>query len=332
LMTRVPSRTFKKKPIPKTDGTGIVDPLQIAADDIDLSRYIGVTADANSGSAAMGELIGHIGPVYPEAWMSAIIGCKIYASAFGCTAKKSFDGSFTEIAQEAKRVTANYSTAPWYIKLKGALSFGNSLAEHQDLSVRQPHLRGVVDMVAAFLGEERLCMEIYDHPVELTAMAETFADLWLKVAQATQKLRQPWHGGYVSSWKLFAAGLLIDYQIDATSILSPDAYRDIFLPADQRIFDCFPYSLIHLHAVGLHALEQVLNTSVTAIQISLDNETGNWDKDHIILCCREIQKAGKALLIVGELSSAEIDDFLSSLEPQGLAIESWEKTIVEARP
>jgi hypothetical protein len=190
--------------------------------------------------------------------------------------------------------------------------------------VRQLHLRGVVDMLAAYLGEEHLCISLYDTPEHLACLATDFADLYLETANRGVRSRPSWQGGYVSSWGLYAPGPLLDYQIDASCLFSREMYEKHFAEFDARILSEFPYTVIHLHACGLHLIEAVLNVrGIRAIQINLDRETGSWGKERLFSVCHRVQACGKSLLLSGELDETELAELLQRLDPGGLAIFYW---------
>ena len=179
-------------------------------------------------------------------------------------------------------------------------------------------------MLAAYLGEERLCTLVYDMPRDLERLADRFADLYIGIAERDLQQRRPWKGGYVSSWGVYAPGPLLDYQIDASSLFSLETYQRHFAVFDAKVLSKFPYTLIHLHNCGLHILEAVLAMKgVHAVEISLDREAVTWKPEAILNRCRLIQEHGKALLLSGELAPAERDEFLRTLRPGGLAIFYW---------
>jgi hypothetical protein len=187
--------------------------------------------------------------------------------------------------------------------------------------VQQLHLRGVIDMLAAYLGEERLCLAVRDCPDALAVLADRFTELYTAIAHRDLARRRRWHAGYVSVWRVYAPGPLLDYQIDASNLFSPRMYRQHFLAYDRRILGAFPYSVTHLHATGLHQVDALLDLpEVRAIQINLDRETGVWDKAGMLACCQRIQAQGKSLVITGELDGAELEEFVAALDPRALAI------------
>jgi hypothetical protein len=155
-------------------------------------------------------------------------------------------------------------------------------------------------------------------------LRQAFTRLFLEVAQRDLRSRPTWQNGYVSSWNVYAPGPLLDYQVDASSLFSPQAYEEHFLDADREILGAFDYSITHLHAVGLHLLDVLLKVQeMKAIEINVDRETGVWEKDHILACCRKVQQHGRCLVVNGELSDEEAREFTGTLSPRGLAICYW---------
>ena len=314
LLARLPTREWRPRPYSLTGGREAIDPTEIQAADIDLERFVGTSAEQT------GDFIGHVGPAYPEAWMGALIGCPIYASAYGCVAKS----TGIDLATAAEEFSVEQAfNSDWALLMDRVLQRAGEIAG-DTLPVRQLHHRGVVDMLAAFLGEEALCRAVYDAPDDVRALAGKFAQLNVRAARRGLERRRPWHGGYASVWSLFAPGPHFDYQMDASSLFSPKVYGELFLKHDRAVVKEFEYSLMHLHGCGLHQLDNVLALDeLSAVQINLDRETGACDKQLILSCCRRVQEAGKSLLIVGDLTDDELDELVASLDPRGLAIFSY---------
>lgn len=161
-------------------------------------------------------------------------------------------------------------------------------------------------------------------------LAQRMTDLHMAVARWEQMRRPLWQDGVVSCWKLFAPGPVLDYQIDASSLFSAATYREHFSRFDRRALEAFPFTLIHLHSVGLQHLETVCELEVlNTIEISLDREAIPWDLPAMLSHFRHIQESGKSLLISGELSAKDYQVFVEKLNPAGLAIEYWEKSMTQ---
>ena len=315
IVAELPARTWQRKPYPLSDGSYAVEPREIRPSDMDIDKLLGL--DQGLPGLTVGDCIRTVTTVYSVSWMESLLGCPLYASAYSCSSKP-----VVRSAAEGLRVfnLGNALRSPWLALMERILEREVEEAG-TELPADQLHLRGVVDMLAAYLGEEVLCTSLIDSHKALKALAEIFAELFLRVVKKSLRKRPPWRDGYVSCWGIYAPGPLIDYQIDASSIISPRLYKKHISPYDERILSEFPYSMTHLHSCGLHMIDVVLDTrGVSAIEVSLDRETGDWDKEYILDACNKIQRRGNPLLINGELNDEELDEFLNVLKPGGLAI------------
>ena len=318
LLHRINFCGFKMKPYPIKNGKYLVDPTPITASDIDIDRLLGL--DRELRNPIVGEMVNAIGPVYSEAWMESLIGCRILASAYSCTAKPCEATSNRAVAEFSIQEAIN---SDWSRVMDAVLTRAD-LASGDRIGVRQLHLRGIIDMLAAYFGEERLCLSLYDNCRALRDLAKKFTDLYIKIAQRGFAFRKRWQGGFVSSWGLFAPGQLLDYQVDASNMLSAQMYEQCILEFDEEIIEAFEYSLIHVHACGLHIVKSLLNLDhLRAIEISLDREAGRTDISTIVDVAKRIQERGKAVLIHGELNEGELATFIRHLSSNGLAIFYW---------
>jgi len=306
------------KPYPVRGGQYLVDPTPITASDIDVGRLLGL--DRQLPEPVAGEMVKALGPVYPEAWMESLMGCPILASACSCTAKP--------YAMDCERAASQFSVgaainSDWSMVMDQVLAAATSAAGDR-IGVRQLHLRGIIDMLAAYFGEERLCLSLYDNRKALRDLSQEFTDLYIKVAQRGFVLRNAWQGGFVSSWGLFAPGRLLDYQVDASNMLAAPMYEQHFLQFDKQIIDAFEYSLVHVHACGLHIIKPLLKLErLSAIEISLDRETGQTDLLAVMKAAQEIQRCHKAALIYGQLNASELAMLIQNLDTKGLAVFYW---------
>lgn len=319
LLSKIPFTGFHKKPYPVKGGRSITDPERIFPSSIDIDRLIGV--GKSKPVPFNGDMVQFAGSLYPECWMESLIGCPIYATAFSCSSKPVADASGD--ALDRFRVD-DALRSDWAGVIDELIEKLNDRAG-DDLPVRLLHFRGVIDMLAAYLGEEELCYSLYDRPEKIAVLGDRFADLYVRTTQNNINRIRPWNGGYVSAWGVLAPGPIVDYQIDASNLLSLEIYKKHFLDFDKKVIRQFPYSLMHLHACGLHILDAVLEIGeLKAVEVTLERETGVFKKEKILESCRKIQAAGKSLIINGELSGDELSEFKERLEPAGLAIFYWE--------
>ena len=318
LVGRMPTRVWKERPFPLSDGRILHDPARIHPEDIDVDRMVG--ADRERADLFLGDMVRPLLYPLPQAWMGALIGCPIHASAFGCVAKPT--GVDLEDAARAFSVD-DALNSDWAPVMDRMLDRAAEVAAGER-AVRQLHLRGIIDMFAAYFGEDRLCMAVYDAPDAIAALGDRFVEVHIATAARGRARRPLWHGGAVSLWFIHAPGPNLDYQVDASSLFSAEVYEKHFLQFDRKILATAPYNLTHLHSCGLHILDALLKLDeARAFEINLDRETGAWDKDRILYWCKRIQDAGKALLIWGELAEDEFAEFREALSPDGLAFTYW---------
>lgn len=318
LLAECPHPDWRPKPYPLAGGARVWCATRIRPRDIDVGQLL--AADRGILPLVNGDHINSTRPAYPVAWMEAVLGCPIYVTAASCSSRPAIDGGRgLSPAPDARRLRQS----PWLGVMERVLE-DEVAAAGSTHPAAQLHLRGVIDMLAAYLGEERLCLSVYDEPEELRRLAETFADLYIEIARKGLRSRPPWRGGYVSVWGVYAPGPLLDYQIDASGLFSLEAYERCFSPFDARVLSAFPFTVIHLHSCALHVVPAVLDTKgVRAVQISLDREAAAWRQEPVLEACQRIQGRGKSLLVCGELDEGELDDFLRRLDPGGLAIFYW---------
>jgi len=188
-------------------------------------------------------------------------------------------------------------------------------------------------MLAAALGESGLSLVEYEKPPEIAALASKCLETHNRVTDIALKLIPVWNGGRVSCWYVYAPGDLLDYQIDASSLFSPDMYRNQFLPFDREILKKYKYNVVHLHSCGLLHVPNLAKTDgLRAVEISLDRETGGYCFDRIVSAIKDLQKNDISIIIHGELTRDEVENYLSVSQPRGLAIFHWLPVKYDDRP
>ena len=319
VLQRVPFVKWHTKPYP-VKGRNIADPECIKPDDIDIDRFLGLGESLPKPNT--GNRINTVMPRYPQSWMSGIIGCDICASSVSCTAVGGKFGSAAEASEQFRIDEALGSE--WYALLQLCT---DALIEYagSKIAVSQMHLRGIIDMLAAYFKEDELCMAAYDYKEAIKTLAHKFAKLYITVAKNDISKRGMWKGGQAVSWGVYAPGELLSYQIDASNLFSRSMYEDIFLGFDEMIINEFEYSLCHIHYTGLHVAQSLCSIeNLGCIQINLDREAApDWSLEKVIDCCKTVQSAGKCVLINGELEQYEVNRILEELEQQGLMMIYW---------
>ena len=246
-------------------------------------------------------------------WFEAIVGCKInYSLPSGSMSGAAFLEATTDFDPMAS-LEAN----PWFRKL---IEFTEGLV---DLSrgrfpVSPPITRGPWDIVSATRGTTNFLLDMYDRPMELASLANSFADVWIAVTRRLADIVPPWHGGYVNSEGIWAPEYSLHPQSDASVSVSASMYRDLMAPADRRIAQAWRASIFHLHSAGLQVVDEVLEyLEGRALNVVLD-PTGPGLTE-LLPVLRHVQASGTPL-DVNVFSGADVQGVVGGLDANGLAI------------
>ena len=207
---------------------------------------------------------------------------------------------------------------PWWV-------FGLELAEHArtaSLGKSLPAMcaiGGVGDTLAALRGTERYLLDMLDDPVAVREAELALVDDWFEVYRVhSQILRNgdDWHAGWFPLW---APGTFYPLQCDVSYGISPDTFRECFVPALTKWAQGLDYTIHHLDGVGaFHLVEEVCRIeAIDAVQV-LPGE-GKPSPLHYLDTLRAVQRMGKRLHIT--IPSAEVRDALEVLSARGLCLE-----------
>ena len=125
-------------------------------------------------------------------WLEAILGCPIYAdrvsgSIWSTPILKSVeDGAALDIGDDN----------PWLAKL---LAFTRELVACYDGSylATLTLMRGPIDLARAVLGDEQMCLAIYDSPEAFRALLDAVSRVFIAVVEAQSAIIPPFEGGSV---------------------------------------------------------------------------------------------------------------------------------------
>jgi hypothetical protein len=207
---------------------------------------------------------------------------------------------------------------PWLNKLS---EFTRTLTDQNvgRMPLHHTLMRGPADMVSAITSHARLCLSIYDDPHRLGALLEKCVPIWEKVYKAQQDSIPSWHGGYVNAYGVWAPGICLLTQEDASVLLSVRHYQEFLLRCDQRIFELADYPVIHVHSGGLHIIDTLLEQDkLAAIQVSMDGTAKPTIPQMIPILAKIL--ACKPLVVRGPCSLQEFQLLVDSLCPAGLLI------------
>ncbi|MDP6698676.1 MAG: hypothetical protein QGH25_03440 [Candidatus Latescibacteria bacterium] len=287
--------------MPLKDGSRVAEGAFIAPEQVDPGQF---GADG-PGAAVRGDFIAGASPPH-LCWTEAIIGCPVQVVTGGPWAEP--------FAADWTRPDQLEPDERWLERLD---AFVDMLAAYAGgaYPVVQPLMRGPIDMMAAALGHEAMCVALLQEPERSDAFLARCAEIFIATAQRRLDRTPPFAGGYLSGYGIWAPGSVVRTQVDNATMLSPAVYRERVLPHDRRVIEAFDYPLIHLHSASLHIADDLFAIeALKAIQVSLDYPGGPLAAE-VLPILAEILKH-KPLIVTGPVGAAELEA-LEGLEPQG---------------
>jgi len=188
---------------------------------------------------------------------------------------------------------------------------------------------GCGDTLAALRGTDRLLYDVMDRPEQLRAADGHLMDLWMKLYDRFYGIIHDAADGSTCWFGLWAPGKFYAAQNDFSYMISPAAFRDLFLPTLEKQTAFLDYAVYHVDGVGAFAHVAALCElrRLQALQI-LPGE-GKPSPLHYMDVLKKVQAAGKNLHIT--IAPHEVEDALDALSARGLFIATWCETEDEAR-
>ncbi|MHB1134491.1 MAG: uroporphyrinogen decarboxylase/cobalamine-independent methonine synthase family protein [Chloroflexota bacterium] len=270
---------------------------------------------SNPGQLTLGDWFSVRGPYVRVPWMEAILGCPIYSDR---DSGSMWSEPFLSSPTEWQGFTLTEDN-PWFAKM---LEFTRYLVEHNDGSylVGQTLMRGPIDMLRCFFGDQETCLALLDYPDETHAILEATTDAFIAVAKANQALIPPFHGGYCSYFGIWAPGTVVRTQCDMSALLSAKMYKERVVPFEEKVSRPFQYSVIHLHSGFLHTVDALLEVELPgAIEFALDTGSTPVSTRDLVAVARKVL-ARKPLIIEGNMTAADCEYLVANLPARGLAL------------
>ena len=191
------------------------------------------------------------------------------------------------------------------------------------------NLSGCGDILALMRGTQRLLYDVIDRPDEVRRADQALMDMQLKMYSRFYEMLPDYVEGSTTWFSLWAPGKFYPTQNDFAYMLSPQQFRDIFLPTIEKQLAHLDYSIHHLDGKGnFNHLDALLELpKMRAIQFLPG--TGKPSPLHYMDMLKKIQAAGRNLQI--GLAPEEVQPALDELSARGLFLRVACKTESEAR-
>lgn len=179
--------------------------------------------------------------------------------------------------------------------------------------------RGPSDLVAALLGVKETCMGWLDQPARMAKLMRLCTDVHLMAVEAGYAVMEPFQGGYMNGYGVWAPGPVTRMQADHSTLCSPDLYATHILPYDLEIIQACPYCLFHIHNNGYHIAPQLIEIDeLDAIEVVVDPYPTGARKAHEVEMMQLIQTRKPLMVDANFPSYAEAEWMLNQLDRAGL--------------
>lgn len=179
---------------------------------------------------------------------------------------------------------------------------------------------GPADLHAVLRGHNESLIDLLDEPERTSTLLEKLGSIFIDFATLVWDRIPRFHGGYYDAqYQLWSPGPIVRMQEDATAVFSPDLYRRLVQPVDTMIAKRFTNCFMHLHSTSMFLLDAFLEIEeLRCLEINL--EPLNIPTEEMIPYFREVQDAGRSLLVRGSVTPDEMRLLVDSLDPRGLYI------------
>jgi len=187
----------------------------------------------------------------------------------------------------------------WFRRIRDIYAAGMRRWQGQVL-MGMTDMGGVLDVLSTFRPSDKLLLDLYDHPDEVTRLAWELHDAWFTCYEALNDVLQPHNPGY-SDW----SGIYSDRpsyipQCDFCYMIGPDMFDAFVKPELAATCRRLPNTIYHLDGTGqLPHLESILSIAdlkgVQWVPGTGKPDCSNWPEVY-----RRIRDAGKLIQLYGD--------------------------------
>jgi len=294
----------------------------VEPEDIDVPAFLAsCDADAVAWQAHTGDLIWAATPLWGFRWLSAIFGQPLHIGE-----ETIWDDAILKDYENLDALRLD----PGNRWLTVMLQLTSRLVEHAAgrYALGATLLTGPLASLVGLRGALEFGYDVSDQPERVDTALAVVTETWVQVMQQQLSLLPAYQGGYGQPVRLvWAPGHVVEFDEDASYLLSPKLHRRFILPSHQRVVAELPYAYIHLHSSQLHTLDNLLDLEgLRGIELTPDVGSSAVD---LIPAIRRVQQR-KPVIVHGYLSADEMSAIIESVPPEGVCIASRANTPEEA--
>ena len=216
----------------------------------------------------------------------------------------------------------------WWVFAEKMHKFAAEEAKGKSLAGIQA-IGGSGDILAGLRSTGQLLMDVLDCPEYVREFELHLMKIWIEVYDKFYGIINKVAEGSTGWFPLWAPGRFYPVQNDFSYMISPQMFRDIFLPAIEVQTEHLDYSLYHLDGVEAFAHLEALCELPKLQAFQVQPGAGKPNPLHYMDILKKVQRAGKNLHIT--IPCNEVETALENLSSRGLFIDTSCQTEEEAK-
>jgi 5-methyltetrahydrofolate--homocysteine methyltransferase len=189
---------------------------------------------------------------------------------------------------------------------------------------------GTGDTLAAMRDSNQLLYDVVDRPELVRESEDRIVDLWVELFSTYHDIVSPATDGGTTCWfALWAPGKFYPTHNDFSYMISPQMYREVFLPALRKQTEFLDYTVYHVDGVNAFVHVPLLCELEKLQALQILPGAGKPSPLHYMDTLRLVQDLGKNLHIT--IPPDEVEAAVQSLSAKGLHIATVARTEGEAR-
>ncbi len=191
-----------------------------------------------------------------------------------------------------------------------------------------PDLQGGGQIVDLLRGTERLAMDLVDNPEAVARILEEVDDTWRQYWTECCRLARSPANGYADWVGFWCEQSAVTVECDLCCMISPEMFRDFFIPSLRRQTAMAEHTIFHLDGAGAIRHLDALLELPDLDGIQWVPGAGRKAMSEWLPLLRRIQEAGRLLIV--SCSPTDAGMLLRELQPDGLLVQIYCGTQEEA--
>ncbi len=274
-----------------------------------------------------GEALPIWNPGYPGCdSIAAFLGCPITLDeATGWVDPLFAHGSLEEVDYESLKIADDNR---WWRFARDVTAFAVEESRGKALVGCQA-IGGCGDTLAWLRGSGNLLLDVMDCPERVREIDQHLMRMWIEVYSTLYGIFRDVTQGSTCWFTLWSPGKFYAAQNDFAYMISPQMYRELFLPSIQMQTEFLDHCVYHVDGIGNFAHVDTLLELPRLQAIQILPGSGKPSPLHYMDVLKKVQAAGKNLHI--GIPAHEVEAALEQLSARGLFIQTYAASEEEAR-